>query len=116
MKKVSISVTDLALPAPRKGSIDVYSGFGRGQQLGIEIHQKIQSVRIKERSNYQAEVLTSHSFEAGGYRFEVSGRMDGFIPGEDPFIEEIKSSFRAYPKTPAALNAMTADTRWRQAS
>jgi len=96
MKKIQLSVTDFALPSPRKGSIDVYSGFGRGQQMGTELHQKIQAARTSAHENYQAEVFISHEFPAGDYVFEVSGRMDGFFAGQMPKIEEIKSSFNIY--------------------
>jgi DNA excision repair protein ERCC-2 len=96
MKKISISVTEFALPSPRRGSIDVHSGFGRSQSMGIELHQKVQAARTKLHSNYQAEVLTSCEFDSADYRFEVSGRMDGFFSGENVKIEEIKSSFNIY--------------------
>ena len=99
-KKVRLSVTEFALPAPRKGSIDVHSGFGRSQSIGIELHQKVQAARLKDFENYQAEVITTHEFEAGDYIFEVSGRMDGFFAsdsaGKPVKIEEIKSSFNIY--------------------
>jgi DNA excision repair protein ERCC-2 len=76
-KKISISVTEFAVPAPRRGSIDAYSGFGRGQQLGIELHQKVQLARAKIYPNYRAEVMTEHEFISGEFNFEVSGRIDG---------------------------------------
>ncbi len=34
----------------------------------------------------------------------------------DTLFSKARGVLRAYPKTPAALKAMTADTRWRQAS
>ncbi|MBL7543289.1 MAG: ATP-dependent DNA helicase [Bdellovibrionaceae bacterium] len=99
-KKVALSVTEFAVPAPRRGSIDAYSGFGRSQQLGIELHQRVQAARIKTHPNYRAEVATTHEFPFGNYRFEISGRMDGVFDSdekkEDIRIEEIKSSFNIY--------------------
>lgn len=76
-KKVYLSVTEFAVPAPRRGSIDAYSGLGRAQQVGIELHQSVQVAREREFPNYRAEVLTSHELELDGHVFEVSGRMDG---------------------------------------
>ncbi len=95
-KKIQVSVTEFALPAPRKGSIDAYSGFGRGSAAGIEIHQLVQAERAKAHGNYKAEVLTSQEFSKAGYQFEIGGRMDGFFDGAFPKVEEIKSNFNIY--------------------
>jgi DNA excision repair protein ERCC-2 len=96
MKKVSLSVLDFALPAPRKGSIDVYSGFGRGPASGVLLHQAVQQRRREEFSTYKAEVAVSHEFPFGEYVFNVGGRMDGFFADEPAKIEEIKSNFNIY--------------------
>jgi DNA excision repair protein ERCC-2 len=96
MKKVSLSVGEFALPAPLKGSIDVNSGFARSTQLGMEIHQRVQKRRAEDHANYQAEVAVKHTFEAGGFAFEVCGRMDGIFTGSQAKIEEIKSTFNVY--------------------
>lgn len=96
MKKLSIGISEFARPAPLRGSIDAFSGFGRGAQTGLELHQKIQRQRAKDHPNYLAEVWISHVFERGGYAFEVSGRIDGFFEGTPARIEEIKSSFSVY--------------------
>ncbi len=97
MKKTfTISITDFAVPAPRKGSIDVYSGYGRTPQSGILLHQEIQMKRSKAHKTYRSEVATSAKFEREDYVFEVSGRMDGFFDDKQPKIEEIKSTFNIY--------------------
>lgn len=96
MKKYRLPVSEFALPSPLRGSIDTHSGFGRGQQMGLELHQRIQARRQKEHDNYKAEVAMSHSFEAGGFSFDIHGRMDGFFESTVPKIEEIKSSFNVY--------------------
>jgi DNA excision repair protein ERCC-2 len=94
MKKIiKIGVADFALPAPRVGSIEQYSGFGRGAVIGIELHQKIQAARRASHADYQAEVKTSHRFEIDNYSFEVSGRMDGVFQQSQLTIEEIKTAF-----------------------
>ena len=74
LKTIQLAVTDFALPAPRRGSIDIYSGFGRTQQIGIELHQKVQTSRALAFENYQAEVHTSYEFQFKNHTFEVSGR------------------------------------------
>lgn len=78
-KTIHLPVTDFAVPAPRRGSIDAYSGFGRSQQMGIELHQRVQTLRARTYTNYRSEVLTSHTFEIDDYCFEISGRMDGIF-------------------------------------
>lgn len=100
MKTVSLSVSEFALPAPRTGSIDIYSGFARGAEVGSEIHAEIQAQRAKEYSNYHSEISISHEFERSGFRFQILGRMDGiFVPDsrhKTAKIEEIKSSFNIF--------------------
>ncbi len=95
--KVSIGVSDFALPAPRRGSIAVHSGLGRGPEVGQEIHIEVQSKRKKEFASYQAEVSVSQEFPAEEYIFEIRGRMDGFLEDDNQIkIEEIKSTFNIY--------------------
>ncbi len=96
LKKVRLSVTDFALPAPRTGSIDSNSGFGRGSQTGIEIHQRIQAEKLSLNPSYKAEVSIVQTFERENYLFEVAGRIDGLFQRENSKIEEIKSAFNAY--------------------
>ncbi len=96
MKKVKLSITDFALPSPRQGSIDANSGFGRGTLAGTEIHQRVQTARQLSDSLYKPEVAITQTFERGGYRFEISGRMDGFFDHTQPKIEEIKSTFNIH--------------------
>jgi DNA excision repair protein ERCC-2 len=93
MKKVVVSITDFALPVPRKGSIDALSGFGRSSQMGLEIHQRVQKERQEEDSAYEPEVQIVREFQRGGYLFAIGGRIDGIFKGDDPHIEEIKTTF-----------------------
>jgi len=96
MTTITIGVTEFALPVPRKGSIDVYSGFGRGPQAGVKLHLFVQQKRLKEFSTYRSEVAISHDFHYGDYVFEVGGRMDGLFDDPVPKIEEIKSNFNIF--------------------
>lgn len=84
------------MPSPRRGSIEPSSAMGTTLQKGMELHQKIQAERIAIIPDYQAEKSISWTFKKDEYQFEVSGRMDGYIPGTKPLIEEIKSSFNIF--------------------
>lgn len=93
MKPITISILDFALPVPRTGSIEAYSGYGRSATEGHEIHVRVQKKRAKADDSYQAEVPVSGLFDRGGYQFRIDGRMDGIFRHDPPRIEEIKSSF-----------------------
>ncbi len=92
-KLITIALRDFALPAPRSGSIEVHSGYGRSAAEGQEIHLRVQKLRAKTDPSYQAEVPVSCLFERDGYSFRVDGRMDGIFRHDPPKIEEIKSTF-----------------------
>lgn len=96
MKVIKLALQDFAMPSPLQGSIEPSSGYKTSMEKGRELHQRVQAERIAEIPDYESEVSIDHFFERDGYRFEVSGRMDGFIPGERPLIEEIKSSFNIF--------------------
>lgn len=96
MKKIRLSVGEFALPVPRKGSIEVLSGYGKASQTGIEAHQRIQAKRAAEFPHYQSEIPVSHTFQVGDYEFEIGGRLDGFFDAQlqkPAHIEEIKTTF-----------------------
>jgi DNA excision repair protein ERCC-2 len=93
MKLISIPLRDFALPAPRLGSIEAHSGYGRSAADGREIHLRVQKKRAKSDPSYQPEVPVSSLFDRQGYRFRVDGRMDGISRSDPPRIEEIKSGF-----------------------
>ena len=90
---INIAVGEFALPVPRRGSIEAHSGYGRSASDGREIHIRVQRKRAKADPSYRAEVQVSRLFERGGFRFKVSGRMDGIFLHEIPEIEEIKTCF-----------------------
>jgi DNA excision repair protein ERCC-2 len=93
IKLVTIPVRDFAVPAPRTGSIEAHSGYGRPAAEGQEIHVRVQKKRAKSDPSYQPEVPVSGLFDRGGYRFRVDGRMDGIFRRDPPIIEEIKTGF-----------------------
>lgn len=94
-KKLTLAVSKFAQPAPLRGSIDTYSGLGRGPEIGQEIHRRFQAMRKEEIKSYQTEVVLSHTFPCDKFDFEVTGRMDGYL-NEPLRIEEIKSSFNIF--------------------
>jgi DNA excision repair protein ERCC-2 len=93
LKLITIPLRDFALPAPRTGSIEAHSGYGRSAADGQEIHVRVQKKRARTDAAYQAEVPVSSLFDRDGYRFRIDGRMDGIFRHDPPKIEEIKSAF-----------------------
>ena len=93
LKLIPVAIRDFALPVPRTGSIEVYSGFGRAAVEGQEIHLRVQRKRARADPSYEAEIAISRSFEREGYRFRIDGRMDGIFRNDPPRIEEIKTGF-----------------------
>lgn len=91
--RITLPVTEFAVPVPRVGSIEWLSGYARATEEGQEIHLRLQELRAKENPNYQAEVKISHSIEHSSYFFQINGKIDGLIPGKKTKIEEIKSGF-----------------------
>ncbi len=92
-KLITIALRDFALPAPRTGSIEVHSGYGRAAREGQEIHARAQKKRVKSDPSYEPEVAVSRFFDREHYRFRIDGRMDGIFRRDPPLIEEIKASF-----------------------
>ncbi len=93
MKKINIGVRDFALPVPRTGSIEVNSGYSSLPANGQELHVALQKKRQEEFYNYRCEVKVSHNFERGGFKFAVSGQIDGILDGTVTIVEEIKTTF-----------------------
>ncbi len=93
MKQIAIGVREFAVPCPRTGSIEANSGLGLTDNKGTLLHSQVQRQRKAASANYRAEVRVNHSFETSGYCFLVSGRIDGLFEGDNPHIEEIKSTF-----------------------
>ncbi|WP_058532940.1 ATP-dependent DNA helicase [Legionella saoudiensis] len=93
MKTYNLSVTELALPSPREGSIDTYSGFNLTSKLAIKAHQSLQYKQLKLHDNYTPEVNVVHQLAYKEYFFNISGRMDGIYQEAPLRIEEIKTAF-----------------------
>lgn len=93
-RTLQLGIADFALPVPRTGSIEAYSGYGPVPNVGTEIHALIQAERLRDNPVYIPEKWISHTFTRGKHRITVGGRMDGFVPGLPPAIEEIKSAYQ----------------------
>jgi DNA excision repair protein ERCC-2 len=93
-KTLQLGVAEFALPSPRSGSIETYSGFGPLPNVGQEIHAQIQAERLQANSIYVPEKWISHTFSHKNYRITVGGRIDGYMPGLPPTIEEIKTAYQ----------------------
>ena len=115
MKTIQLPVRDFALPVPRRGSIEVNSGYQLLNQ-GQEIHDFVQKLRKKEDPYYRSEVKVTHNFVKEPYKFCVSGRIDGIFDRFPLLIEEIKSTVNVYqlkakleltPDHPYILQAQT---------
>jgi DNA excision repair protein ERCC-2 len=92
-KAIQLSVTELAIPSPRLGSLESDAGFGVLPMVGTEIHQAIQAERLRMGTHYVIEKWVTHTFPAEPFKFAVSGRIDGMQLGAPTVIEEIKSSY-----------------------
>ncbi len=84
---------DLALPSPRVGSIDTYSGYGPTSKLAIKAHQKFQLNVLRKNPDYSAEVGVIHAISFKRQIFNISGRIDGVYQENPTRIEEIKTAF-----------------------
>jgi DNA excision repair protein ERCC-2 len=93
MKLITIAIRNFALPVPKTGSIEAYSGYGRAAMEGREIHTRVQRKRAKYDPSYVPESHISGTFDREGYRFRIEGRMDGIFGHQPPHIEEIKTGF-----------------------
>jgi DNA excision repair protein ERCC-2 len=90
LKKIKIALSDFAQPLLLTGSIR-REGMMSSMELGARIHKKIQLAMARNLA-YKAEVTLRHEFPSRRFIFDVSGRADGIIYGDEHVIEEIKST------------------------
>ncbi|STX55789.1 DEAD/DEAH box helicase [Legionella beliardensis] len=96
MNTYNLSVIDLAIPSPKVGSIDTYSGYSLTSKLAIKAHQDFQSQQLKRHSNYTPELSIAHTISHQHCLFNISGRIDGVYQEETLRIEEIKTAFEPH--------------------
>lgn len=99
MSIVRLSVTEFAEKTTLTGDIDERRTFLQvDPELGVEIHQKIQSRLLIEIPGYVSEYKIELEHPVDDLLFEVSGRIDGYWidrNGRDPvvYVDEIKSTW-----------------------
>jgi DNA excision repair protein ERCC-2 len=88
-----IAVRDFAVPLKKRGSIGTEHASGLNLDLGQEIHGQFQAELSANWPEYQSEVFLQKTVAEGAVRQVISGRCDGYFAGEQPILEEIKSTF-----------------------
>ncbi len=63
-RSLQLGVAEFALPAPKTGSIEMYSGYGPFPQVGQEFHLEIQAQRLQEFPHYVPK-MDQHTFAKG---------------------------------------------------
>ena len=105
MLRFSRSVREFVLPLEPSGSLDASLSFQLEEDaaaLGVRLHSKVQKRLLREHPELQSERTVLWSCERDGFECVVRGRMDVFIPGPEPILEEIKTTFQA----PGLLRAL----------
>ena len=91
---MKIAVRDFAVPLKKTGDLHTDLGSEFGMDLGIQIHQDIQSKLQEENDTYEAEVSIKSGFSFDELTIELLGRIDGLYRSPDILLEEIKSTHR----------------------
>ncbi len=68
---------------------DLVPGSREAMLSGAEGHKSRQKT-LTDKGEYRSEVSLSRAFDIGGESVTIHGRMDAFMDGEIPVIEEIK--------------------------
>ena len=106
---IKLSVRGLVEFVLQEGDLGGLFQAGDRALAGTRGHQQVQKSRP---ADYQAEVPISHQVEARGIRLEISGRIDGLYPAEQPpVLEEIKTTARGIAFIEADYNPL----HWAQA-
>ena len=108
MPSISRSVREFVLPLEPCGSLDASLSFQMEEDAaaqGTRLHGKVQKRLAREHPELQSERTVLWRFEEGEFECLLRGRIDVFIPGMAPIVEEIKTTFRPQ----ALLQALEAD-------
>jgi len=90
---LEVAARELVAFSLRSGSLH-RAGFGATSAVeGIIGHKKVQRSR---GDGYKAEVTVRHTHDYGPFALKISGRIDGLFEGEEPTVEEIKTTRRAF--------------------
>ncbi len=91
-KELQLSVRDLTFLGIPKSS-KTHFAF-KSAEIGQEIHQKIQTQKLREKTNYKSEYFVKYQLSVQGWQVIIRGRID--LVARTPKyvkIEEIKSIF-----------------------
>lgn len=97
MDRISRSVRDFVLPLEPSGSLDASLSFQLEEDAaaqGTRLHGKVQKRLAREYPDLQSERTVLWAFTGEDFECLVRGRMDVFIPGPAPILEEIKTTFQ----------------------
>lgn len=102
-KVLQLSVRDLSFLGIHKQGKMLFSF--KSAEIGQEIHQKIQTRKMREYSNYQTEYFVKYQLSVRGWKVIIRGRIDLIArTAESVKIEEIKSVFlKQYSGSPDDL-------------
>ncbi len=103
---VLLSVRELCARALQPADLDLRPGAMRPgaerAEMGRRAHRLLQ--KRSEQAGYRAEVTLTNTTLLDGICYEVSGRADGVLHGEQTVVEEIKSvGERAFERPPSAF-------------
>ncbi len=108
MEEITRSVRDFVLPLERSGSLDASLSFQLEEDAaaqGTRLHIKVQKRLKGEYPDLQSERTVLWTFQRPDFQCLLRGRMDVFIPGDRPVMEEIKTTFQPQ----GLLRALDAD-------
>lgn len=110
MERITRSVREFVLPLLPSGSLDASLSFQLEEDAalqGTRLHGRIQQRLVREHPELQRERSVHWTFSREEFECRVRGRIDAFLPGAAPILEEIKTTFRPQP----LLKALEADPR-----
>ena len=104
-----ISVRDLVEQVERSGDINFRFSTRSSALAGLRGHQRVQKSRGED---YVAEKKLTDLVERGELVLQVSGRVDGYFPQQQPMlVEEIKTTRSRADMIPASVRSL----HWGQA-
>lgn len=97
MEAIARSVREFVLPLEPSGDLDASLSSYLEEDaaaLGTRLHGRIQKRLAREHPGLQCERSVSNPFQRTEFECLVRGRLDVFLPGPVPILEEIKTTFQ----------------------
>ncbi len=97
MERITRPVREFVLPLVPRGSLDAALSFQLEEDAaaqGVRLHGRIQKRLAGEQPQLEAERAVEWTFAQADFECRVRGRIDVYIPGAAPVLEEIKTTFR----------------------